>query len=80
MDGSTGVWILGGYQSNFARNLSKENRDFAALTAGVVEGALASAKVDVAGDYQVEGAHTFGTLNFGGSTATTVSFVVSRGA
>jgi acetyl-CoA C-acetyltransferase len=32
-----------------------------------------------AGDYQVEGARTFGTLNFGGSTATTVSFVVSQG-
>jgi len=31
---------------------------------------------DTAGDYQVEGAKTFGTLNFGGSTATTVSFVV----
>jgi acetyl-CoA C-acetyltransferase len=31
---------------------------------------------DGAGDYQVEGAKTFGTLNFGGSTATTVSFVV----
>ena len=30
-----------------------------------------------AGDYQVEGAKTFGTLNFGGSTATTVSFIVS---
>jgi acetyl-CoA C-acetyltransferase len=29
-----------------------------------------------AGDYQVEDAKTFGTLNFGGSTATTVSFVV----
>src|ERR1700761_8978196 len=32
----------------------------------------------VAGDYQVENAKTFGTLNFGGSTATTVSFVVSE--
>jgi acetyl-CoA C-acetyltransferase len=32
-----------------------------------------------AGDYQVEGAKTFGTLNFGGSTATTVSFVVTGG-
>jgi acetyl-CoA C-acetyltransferase len=31
-----------------------------------------------AGDYQVEGAKTFGTLNFGGSTATTVSFVVKE--
>jgi acetyl-CoA C-acetyltransferase len=30
-----------------------------------------------ADDYQVENAKTFGTLNFGGSTATTVSFVVS---
>ena len=29
-----------------------------------------------AGDYQVEGARAFGTLNIGGSTATTVSFVV----
>ena len=29
-----------------------------------------------AGDYQVEGAQTFATLNIGGSTATTVSFVV----
>ncbi|MFI5952635.1 acetyl-CoA acetyltransferase [Cryptosporangium sp. NPDC051539] len=33
-----------------------------------------------AGEYQVEGAKTFGTLNFGGSTATTVSFVVGQGA
>ncbi|WP_435405516.1 acetyl-CoA acetyltransferase [Mycolicibacterium komossense] len=32
---------------------------------------------DTAGDYQVEGAKTFGTLNFGGSTATTVTFVVA---
>ncbi|GAA0233334.1 acetyl-CoA acetyltransferase [Cryptosporangium japonicum] len=32
-----------------------------------------------AGDYQVEGAKTFGTLNFGGSTATTVSLVVGSG-
>ena len=31
----------------------------------------------LAGDYQVDGARRFGTLNFGGSTATTVSFVIS---
>ena len=31
-----------------------------------------------AGDYQVDGARTFGTLNFGGSTATTVSFIVAQ--
>ena len=29
-----------------------------------------------AGDYQVAGARRFATLNIGGSTATTVSFVV----
>ena len=28
----TGVWILGGYQSDFARNLTKEGCDFADLT------------------------------------------------
>ena len=31
-----------------------------------------------AGDYQVEGADTFATLNVGGSATTTVSFVVGR--
>jgi len=31
-----------------------------------------------AGDYQVDGARRFGTLNIGGSTATTVSFIVER--
>ena len=30
-----------------------------------------------AGDYQVEGARRFATLNIGGSTATTVSFVIT---
>lgn len=48
MDGSTSLWILGGYQSDFARNLTREDRDFAALTAEVVDHALASAKVDAA--------------------------------
>jgi acetyl-CoA C-acetyltransferase len=33
-----------------------------------------------AGDYQVEGAENFATLNVGGSATTTVSFVVGRGA
>jgi acetyl-CoA C-acetyltransferase len=33
-----------------------------------------------AGDYQVEGAKRMQTLNIGGSTTTTVSFVVERGA
>lgn len=33
-----------------------------------------------AGDYQVEGARRMQTLNIGGSTTTTVSFIVERGA
>lgn len=33
---------------------------------------------DNAGDYQVDGARTVGTLNIGGSATTTVSFVVGR--
>jgi acetyl-CoA C-acetyltransferase len=44
----TDVWILGGYQSDFARNLTKEGRDFADLTSEVVDATLAAAKVDAA--------------------------------
>jgi hypothetical protein len=55
------VWILGGYQSDFARNLTNEDVDFADLTS----------------DYRVENAKHFEALSFGGSTATTVSPVVS---
>jgi acetyl-CoA C-acetyltransferase len=62
MDGSTGAWILGGYQSDFARNLAKENRDFAALTAEVVEGTLASAKVDAAEIGVVHVGNAFGEM------------------
>jgi acetyl-CoA C-acetyltransferase len=40
-----GVWILGGYQSDFARNLTREGIDFAGLTAEVVQSTLAAAKV-----------------------------------
>ena len=41
----TDVWILGGYQSDFARNLTKEGLDFADLTREIVDAALAAAKV-----------------------------------
>ena len=33
-----------------------------------------------AGDYQVDGARRFATLNVGGSATTTVSFVIERAA
>ena len=38
--GDDGVWILGGYQSDFARNLTREGLDFADLTAEVVTATL----------------------------------------
>src|ERR1700752_3233792 len=63
MDGSTGVWILGGYQSDFARNLSKENRDFAALTAEVVDGTLAAATVHAADIGLVHVGNAFGEMS-----------------
>ncbi|MFI5510308.1 acetyl-CoA acetyltransferase [Mycobacterium sp. NPDC051804] len=44
--GSTSVWILGGYQSDFARNLTREGHDFADLTCEVVDSTLAAAKVN----------------------------------
>jgi acetyl-CoA C-acetyltransferase len=43
-----GVWILGGSQSDFARNFTKEGRDFADLTREIVDTTLAAAKVNVA--------------------------------
>jgi acetyl-CoA C-acetyltransferase len=44
----TDVWILGGYQTDFARNLTKEGLDFADLTGEVVDATLAAARVDAA--------------------------------
>ena len=46
--GTSNVWILGGYQSDFARNFTREGRDFADLTGEVVANTLAGAKVDAA--------------------------------
>ncbi|MGA8544270.1 MAG: acetyl-CoA acetyltransferase [Mycobacterium sp.] len=58
----TDVWILGSYQSDFARNLTKEGRDFADLTSEVVEAALATAKVDAAEIGVVHVANAFGEM------------------
>ncbi|CQD20415.1 keto acyl-CoA thiolase [Mycobacterium lentiflavum] len=57
-----GVWILGGYQSDFARNLTKENRDYAALTEEVVDGTLTAAKMDAADIGVVHVANAFGEM------------------
>src|SRR5271163_1463151 len=58
----TDVWILGGYQSDFARNLTKEGLDFADLTREIVDATLATAKID-AGDIDVvHVANAFGEM------------------
>ncbi len=44
----TDVWILGGWQSDFVRNFTREGRDFADLTREIVDATLAAAKVNVA--------------------------------
>ena len=56
------VWILGGYQSDFARNLSREGRDFAGLTREVVDQTLAEAMIDAADVEVVHVANAFGEL------------------
>ena len=58
----TDVWILGGYQSDFARNLTKEGLDFADLTREVVDAALTAAKVNAADIGVVHVANAFGEM------------------
>jgi acetyl-CoA C-acetyltransferase len=58
----TDVWILGGYQSDFARNLTKEGLDFAGLTSEVVDAALVAAKVNAADIGVVHVANAFGEM------------------
>src|SRR6478736_9843018 len=62
MGSSTNVWILGGYQSDFSRNLSRERLDFADLTREVVDATLAAAGVDAAAVEVVHVANAFGEL------------------
>ncbi len=61
----TDVWILGGYQSDFARNLTKERLDFGDLTSEVVEATLAAANLnaaDIAANGVVHVANAFGEM------------------
>lgn len=57
-----GVWILGGYQSDFARNLTREGIDFAGLTAEVVQSTLAAARVDATDIGVVHVGNAFGEM------------------
>ncbi len=59
---SLGVWILGGYQSDFARNFDREGSDFAGLTSEVVEATLGAARVDAGDIGVVHVANAFGEL------------------
>lgn len=56
------VWVLGGYQSDFARNLHREGRDFADLAGEVVEQTLAAASVDAGQIGVVHVGNAFGQL------------------
>jgi acetyl-CoA C-acetyltransferase len=58
----TGVWILGGYQSDFARNLHREGVDFAGLTAEVVNSTLEAAKIGAGDIGVVHVGNAFGEL------------------
>ncbi|KUI09168.1 acetyl-CoA acetyltransferase [Mycobacterium lehmannii] len=60
--GAPDVWILGGYQSDFARNVTREGRDFADLTSEVVESTLAAAKLDARDVEVVHVGNAFGEL------------------
>jgi acetyl-CoA C-acetyltransferase len=60
--GTANVWILGGYQSDFARNLTREGHDFADLTAEVVDNTLSAAKIDAAEIDVVHVANAFGEM------------------
>ncbi|MGU3500684.1 acetyl-CoA acetyltransferase [Mycobacterium sp. C31M] len=56
------VWILGGYQSDFARNVHREGDDLAALTAEIVRETLAAAKTRAADIGVIHMANAFGEL------------------
>ena len=59
---SRNVWILGGYQSDFARNLTRESRDYADLTREIVDQTLAEAMIDAADIDVIHVANAFGEM------------------
>src|SRR5262245_3862162 len=61
----SGSWILGGYQSDFARNLRKEGRSIADLVAEVVEGTLDRSGVAPDSIETIHVANAFGQLYTG---------------
>jgi acetyl-CoA C-acetyltransferase len=59
---SPGVWILGGYQSDFARNLDREGLGFGELTAEIVHATLHASGLDAADIEVVHVGNAFGEL------------------
>ncbi len=57
-----GIWVLGGYQSDFARNLHREGKDFADLAREVIDGTLAAAPVDAGQVGVIHVGNAFGQL------------------
>ncbi|MBF6212597.1 thiolase domain-containing protein [Nocardia puris] len=58
----TSIWILGGYQSDFARNLAREGVDFAGLFAEVVPGTLEAAATPAADIGVIHVGNAFGEM------------------
>src|SRR3984893_3617729 len=58
----TDVWILGGYQSDFARNLTKEGLALPDLPREIVDATLAAAEIDAAAIDVVHVANAFGEM------------------
>lgn len=56
------IWILGAYQSDFARNLTREGCDFADLTAEVVDRTLAAAHLGAGAIEVIHVGNAFGEL------------------
>lgn len=59
---TTELFVLGGYQSDFARNLAKEDREVSDLVAELVDGALVDAAVDAAEIDTIHVGNAFGQL------------------
>lgn len=58
----TSIWLLGGYQTDFARNWHRENRDFADLTTEAVAGTCAAAGIGAEAVEVIHVANAFGQL------------------
>lgn len=59
---STPVFVLGGYQSDFARNLAREGKELVDLVGEAVDGALAAAGVEPADLGAIHVGNAFGEL------------------